>query len=253
MEHGWDVKRLHKLILTSATFTQSSKITKALYSKDPENRLLARGPRYRLDGATIRDSALYLSGLINNTIGGPPVKPYQPTGLWNVVASGAGTRYAPSKGEALYRRSLYTYWKRAVNPPRMLIFDASGREACNVRARVTNTPLQSLVLMNDPTFVEAARGFAERIIKTGGKTPRERIAAAFTLATQHKPSAAQLKVLEDNFVYFKKHFTANEADAKAFVTVGQSKRDETLNIVEHAAYTATAHLILNLDETITLE
>ena len=153
MDSGWDVKKMYRLLVTSDTFKQSSKSNSILNERDPENRLLARGPRYRMDGFAIRDMALHASGLLNPKLGGSPVKPYQPAGLWQSVASNAGTRYKPSTGSDLYRKSMYSYWKRAVAPPRQLIFDGSGREICNVRQSITNTPLQALALMNDITFL----------------------------------------------------------------------------------------------------
>jgi hypothetical protein len=220
-------------------------------AKDPENRLLARGPRYRLDGFAIRDNALRAAGLLNPRPGGPPVKPYQPTGLWNTVAGRANIRYGQSKGADLYRKSLYTYWKRAVNPPRQIIFDAAGRETCNVNTRVTNTPLQALVLMNDVTFVEAACNLAQRVMIGGN--PDTRLQRIYGRATARRASSDTLAVLSDNLAYFQKHFAADSAAAEAFLKAGQSPRDAGLPAAEHAAYTAVAHLVLNLDETITLE
>jgi hypothetical protein len=250
MESGWDYRHLFRLILTSETFRQRSVTNPELQAKDPHNRLLARGPRYRLDGFAIRDNALQASGLLNPRAGGPPAKPYQPTGLWNTVAGNSGIRYAQSKGADLYRKSLYTYWKRAVNPPRQIIFDAAGREACNVNSRVTNTPLQALVLMNDVTFIEAARNLAQRIMTSGNSDTRLR--RLYQHATARQASPQTLSVLAGNLAYFQTHFAANSAAAEAYLKAGSSPRDG-LSAAEHAAYTAVAHLVLNLDETITLE
>ncbi len=250
IESGWNVKRMYKLLVTSESFKQSSKSNSILNERDPENRLLARGPRYRMDGFAIRDMALHASGLLNAQLGGPPVKPYQPTGLWQAVASNAGTRYKPSTGDALYRKSMYSYWKRAVAPPRQLIFDGSGREICNVRHKITNTPLQALALMNDVTFVESARHLAERMIKESPEAP---LAYGYLLAKGHAPDDETLAILKRNRDHFLKHFKAAPEEAKAFLSIGQSKRDEAIDPVTHAAHASTAHLILNLDEVISIE
>ncbi|BCX47572.1 DUF1553 domain-containing protein [Haloferula helveola] len=253
IDSGWDTKALYRLIATSHTFRQSSKSNSVLNELDPENRLLARGPRYRMDGFAIRDLALHSAGLLNTELGGPPVKPYQPAGLWQSVANSPNVRYQPAKGADLYRKSLYTYWKRAVNPPRQIIFDASGREICNVRNKITNTPLQALALMNDETFLEAARHVAARMIREGGATPEERLKLGYRLVTGYEPDDEELAVFERNRAHFADHFADNPAEAADFISIGESPRDATLDPVEHAAYTAAAHLMLNLDETITLE
>jgi hypothetical protein len=253
MENGWDVKRLHKLILMSATWRQSSMAAPAMFERDPENRLMARGPRFRLDAGAIRDSALAAAGLLNETLGGPPVKPYQPDGLWAVVAANAGTKYDTSKGNDLYRRGLYTYWKRAVNPPRMLIFDSATREYCVVGRNATNTPLQALVLMNDVTFIEAARNLAERMMKDGGATVEQRLTYGFRLAIGNSPNKTELGAMRATYTDFKASFQADQAAAAELLSQGESPRDATLDIVEHAAYTAAAHLALNLDRAINLE
>ncbi|MEM7391321.1 MAG: DUF1553 domain-containing protein, partial [Verrucomicrobiota bacterium] len=251
-ESGWDIKAMQKLMVTSATYRQSSKVSPALLRKDPENRLLARGPRFRMTGEAIRDQALAASGLLNRTIGGPPVKPYQPDGLWSSVAGGSSRRYTRDSGDKLYRRSMYTYWKRAVAPPRLILFDASGREACNVRARVTNTPLQALALMNDVTFAEAARVLAERIIEAGG-TPEERIRLAYETSTGHVPDPDTLSVLRESLDLYLEHFKTTTADAAALRSVGESETANRLDASEVAAYTALANTILNLDQVVTKE
>lgn len=252
IESGWDLKALQKLIVTSATYQQGSVIDSTLLDRDPENRLLARGPRYRLDGFSIRDAALQAAGLLDERVGGSPVKPYQPEGLWNSLAAGAGTRYPMDQGDDLYRKSLYTYWKRAVNPPRQLIFDSSGREACSVAVRRTNTPLQALVLMNDVTFVEAARNLAEQVIKTETDTEK-RIASIYRRATSLTASEKQIAVMKENLDYFSKHFASKPEKAVEFLKSGGSPRDESIPAAEHAAWTAVAHLALNLDTTISLQ
>ena len=252
MESGWDVKALHKLIVTSAAFQQSSVVTKAQHDRDPENRLLARGPRYRLDGFVIRDLALQASGLLNDRLGGAPVKPYQPEGLWNSVAGRSNIRYALSKGEDLYRKSLYTYWKRAVNPPRQLIFDAGGREACNVAVRRTNTPLQALVLMNDVTFLEAARHLAETVIKEEPDRDK-RLALIYRRVTALDSDQRKVGILKENLDFFTRHFAEKPEAATEFLAAGESPRDESIPAGEHAAWTAVAHLVLNLDTSISLQ
>ncbi|MDF1813515.1 MAG: PSD1 and planctomycete cytochrome C domain-containing protein [Verrucomicrobiales bacterium] len=252
IESGWDVKALHRKIVTSAAFVQGTVVDRTLYDRDPENHLLARGPRFRLDGFSIRDIALQVSGLLDNRVGGPPVKPYQPEGLWNNLGSNANTRYNVSKGNDLYRKSLYTFWKRAVNPPRQLIFDAGGREACDVSVRRTNTPLQALVLMNDETFLEAARNLVEWGLKeVEGKD--QRLGEIYRKATALKVDENQLAVLRGNLDYFTKYFGENPDKAEEFLKAGMSQRDEAIPIADHAAWTAVAHLILNLDTTITLQ
>lgn len=250
MESGWDLGGLYSLILTSETFRQSSVSTPEMREADPENRLVARGPRFRMDGFALRDMALHSAGLLDERVGGQPVKPYQPEGLWNAVAGRANIRYEMGRGGDLYRKSLYTYWKRAVNPPRQIIFDAAGREACNVNSRVTNTPLQALVLMNDVTFVEAARNLAERGLKTEAVDP---VAEIYQLATSRQAAAETLAVLNENLAWFEAHFSTQPEATETFLSMGESPRDEQLDPVEHAAHAAVAHLILNLDETITLE
>ena len=253
IENGWDIKRLHRQVLTSRAYTQSSRVTPELYARDPENRLLARGPRMRLDSHAIRDQALAIAGLLNEDLGGAPVKPYQPPGLWSSVANTASKVYTADKGEKLYRRTLYTFWKRAINPPRQIIFDAQSRDACNVRQKVTNTPLQALALMNDPTFVEAARKLGERMIAEGGTQPGQRLAWAHRTATGRAADKATLSVLHENLEYFKSHYAAHPEAAAAYLAVGESSTDATIPPTELAAYAATAHLLLNLDSTITRE
>tara|TARA_R110002096_G_scaffold16106_61_gene55398 strand:+ start:2002 stop:5142 length:3141 start_codon:yes stop_codon:yes gene_type:complete len=252
MESGWDLKALHRLIVTSATFQQGSATDPTLLARDPGNRLLAHGPRYRLDGFAIRDTALHAAGLLDSRVGGRPVKPYQPAGLWSSLASNAKTEYKVSDGSDLYRKSLYTYWKRAVNPPRQLIFDSGGREACDVGVRRTNTPLQALVLMNDVTFLEAARHLGRRAIRFS-ESESERLEALYRFATSARPDPVKLDIMKDNLVHFRGHFEAYPDVATKFLAVGDSPRDESIGASEHAAWMAVAHLILNLDTTISVE
>jgi hypothetical protein len=249
MDSGWDIKEIVKAIVMSAAYRQSSKITPDALERDPENRLLARGPRYRLPAEVVRDQALAISGLLVGEIGGPSVKPYQPGGLWEELS---GTRYRPDFGDGLYRRSLYTYWKRTVAPPSMITFDSTDRESCTVRQVRTNTPLQALNLMNDVAFVEASRVLAERMIhevKSAGK----RITFAFERATGRDPRPAELAVLEKALRRFEARYRDNPAEAWELLHEGHAGFDQSLDIGEVAAYAGVASLILNLDETVTKE
>ena len=248
MRQGWSLKKLHKSIVMSATYQQSSRVTPEVLARDPENRLLARGPRVRLTAEMIRDQALAVSGLLVGEIGGPSVKPYQPKGLWKELS---GTDYEPDHGDKLWRRSLYTFWKRTSPPPTMTTFDAAGREACSVRPGRTSTPLQALALMNDVTFVEAARGLAQRAMREGGATPGDRLRFAFRLVLSRFPKPAEEKVLLDDWNHHLSRFHAEPKAAQDFLSAGESLRDEKLDVAELAAHAAVAGLILNLDEAIT--
>jgi Protein of unknown function (DUF1553)/Protein of unknown function (DUF1549)/Concanavalin A-like lectin/glucanases superfamily/Planctomycete cytochrome C len=251
METGWNVKALQKLIVMSAAYRQSSAVSAALLEKDPDNRLLARGPRLRLGPEMIRDQALAVSGLLAEKVGGPSVKPYQPAGLWQELSGDKG--YVQSKGDDLYRRSLYTYWKRTAPPPYMMNFDSPNREQCAVFENRTNSPLQSLNLMNEVTFVEAARKMAERMITEGGTTPEERIAWGYTLVLARPPAARQRETLRRVFEKFAAEFRGNPQAAASFLEVGESPVRSGLDRVELAAYAGVASLILNMDEAITKE
>jgi hypothetical protein len=248
---GWDMKRLQKTIVMSATYQQSSRVTPELLEQDPDNRLLARGPRIRLAAEMVRDQALAISGLLVEDIGGPSVKPYQPAGLWAELTGGSD--YKADTGDALYRRSLYTFWKRTSPPPMMTNFDAPTREACVVRSPRTNTPLQSLNLMNDVTYLEASRKIAERMMREGGATPSERIAFAMQLVTAEPPGAQAGEILLDSYNYYRDLYASDRDAALEYLTQGESPRDETLNPSELAAYSTIASLILNLDAAVTKE
>jgi hypothetical protein len=253
---GWDVKGLQKLIVTSAAYRQSSAASKELIEKDPENRLLARGPRFRLSAETVRDNALAASGLLVEEIGGKSVYPYQPPGLWEEMAIGevfTAQSYSPSHGKDLYRRSLYTFWKRTVPPPSMATFDAPDREKCTARRLMTNTPLQALVLMNDPTYIEAARALATRTLNEVNGNSAKRVRHAFRLATARDPGAQELKILERQAQQELSHYRRNKADAEKLLKVGESPVDPKLKPQELAAWTMVASTILNLDETMTKE
>ncbi|MBL8797643.1 MAG: PSD1 domain-containing protein [Planctomycetia bacterium] len=255
IESGWDIKALQKLMVMSATYQQGSEVSPELLKRDPENMLLGRGPRFRLDAEVVRDSALYLSGLLHEQIGGRSVKPYQPPGIWEAIGfNGSTTReYKRESGTALYRRSLYTFWKRTAPPPSLMAFDAPSRENCVARRARTNTPLQALVLMNDEQYVEAARNLAERMMTNGGATPAERLAFGFRLATSRKPTEKETEVLLKLYDKQLTRFQGSPEAANKLLAVGESKRNATLDAAEHAAYTMSANLILNLDETISKE
>src|SRR5262245_25003862 len=253
---GWDVKAMQKLILTSATYRQSSRVTPELHEKDPENRLLARGPRHRLSAETIRDNALAVSGLLNDEIGGRSVLPYQPPGLWEEMAFGDGfsmQEYVQSRGRDLYRRSMYTFWKRTVPPATMATFDSPDREKCVARRAVTNTPLQALIILNDPTYVEAARAMAQRTLREGGKNAGSRIVYIFRLALARKPSRREARVLLDLLSQQLVNYRKDKKAATDLLRVGESAADDKIDQAELAAWTMLASAILNLDETITKE
>ena len=250
---GWDVQTMLKLMLTSATYRQSVHVTPEKLERDADNVLLSRAPRYRFDAETLRDNALALSGLLYKRIGGPSVKPPQPGGLWKAVGftgSNTDTFVKDSGAEKIYRRGLYTFWKRTAPPPQMNILDAPSREACTIRRERTNTPMQALMLMNDPQFVEAARVFAERTIKEGGKTPEERLAYIFELATAREPKPKEASLLLETLQAHVEELKADPEAAKELIAVGESKPDEKLDAVEVATWTMIANLILNLDEVL---
>ncbi len=253
---GWDVKAMQRLIVTSAAYRQSSQVTQELLEKDPQNRLLARGPRFRLPAEIVRDNALAIAGLLNDEIGGPSAYPYQPQGLWKETAFGSGysgQEYNPGSGKELYRRSMYTIWKRTVPPPSMVTFDAPNRERCTSRRARTNTPLQALVLMNDPTYVEAARALAQRMVKEGGKDQAARVRYGFRLATARTPASEELDILLHIVQGQLADYRGDRKAAQALLAVGESGHDPRVDPTELAAWTTLASVILNLDETITKE
>jgi len=250
VRRGWDTKAMLRLIATSATYRQRSQAGKELLARDPENRLLARGPRVRLSAEMIRDQALAASGLLVERLGGPSVKPYQPEGLWNELSD---TQYVQDHGDNLYRRSLYTFWKRTIAPPTMAAFDAAGRETCTVRETRTNTPLQALVLLNEVTFVEAARVLAQRVLSECGADPRQRVERMFRLVLGRRPAEAEAAILLRNLSRQLERYRGSPQAAAALVSVGEFPRPESLDPSELAAYTMIANLILNLDEAITKE
>ena len=251
---GWDVKGMQKLIVMSAAYRQSSQVTPELLERDPDNRLLARGPRFRLPAETVRDNALAISGLLKERTGGPSVFPYQPAGLWEDTAFGdvySAQSYTPSHGDDLYRRSMYTFWKRTSGPPDLITFDAPDREKCTARRLMTITPLQALVLLNDPAYVEAARSLAQRMLLEGGTDPGKRIRYGFLLATARVPKAEEIQVLRDLQERSRADFGRNPSQALKLLQVGESPYNKKLDPTELAAWTTVATTILNLDETIT--
>ncbi len=252
VEDGWDVKKLVKRIVTSHAYRQHSGASPELRQRDPENRLLARGPRFRLDAEVLRDQTLYLSGLMVSKLGGKGVKPYQPENIWEPVGfGGSNTRiYVQDKGESLYRRSLYTFMKRTAPPPFMSSFDAPNREqSCAVRGR-SNTPLQALQLMNDIQHVEAARHFAQRMLKEGGKTPEERIRWGWRAVTARFPEAEELEVVQNALTQHRNRYDSDSAAAKELIGYGESQADASIDPAELASYTLVANLLFNLDEVV---
>jgi hypothetical protein len=247
--HAWDMKHLHRLIVTSAAYRQSSKVLPAALERDPENRLLSHGPRLRLSPFQLRDQALAVSGLLVEKVGGPPVRPYQPPGLWEDFSFNQ-IKYVQDKGDKLYRRSLYTFWRRSIGPPNM--FDTPNRQVCTVRQARTNTPLHALILLNDVTFVEASRVWAERLMKSE-KTPEARLTHAWRQATARSPDPREQKILLAGYDRVLKQYRADMKSAEKLVNTGEFARDKSLDVAEHAALTAMLSMILNLDEVITKE
>jgi mono/diheme cytochrome c family protein len=247
----WDIKAMQRLIVTSATYRQDSRVTPALLEKDPENRLLARGPRHRMEAEGVRDIAMTVSGLLNPKVGGPSVFPYQPPGLWGQVAFEGTPDYVQSAGDENYRRGLYTYWRRSIPYAAFTIFDAPTRETCTVRRPRTNTPLQALNLLNDPVYVEAARAFAHRILTRGGDTVDGRLDYAFRVALSRRPADAERARLAAAVARELERFAADRTAANQLIHVGASKPPVDVDIAELAAWTVLANTLLNLDETIT--
>lgn len=249
---GWDVKHMVRLLVTSATYRQSSRLSPELQELDPANRWLARGPRFRLSAEFIRDQALEVSGLLIPKLGGPSVRPYHPPGLYEqVVAGSSASTYVVGQGDDLFRRTLYTYWKRSVPNPAMLLFDMPFRETCTLRRPRTNTPLQALNLLNDPTYVEAARGLAELAMQHGGSTPEARLEYLFRRVLVRSPRATEQKVLRAAWQRWLTEFRADPAAAGQWLSVGTKGSTASLDRSELAAYAAVASTVLNLDETIT--
>ena len=250
-ESGWDVKRMIKMMVMSATYRQSARFTPDSKTKDPNNVLLSRGTRFRLQGEFIRDQALSVGGILVNEVGGISVKPYQPKDIWNEVSLDKKLRYKQDSGDKLFRRSMYTYWKRSAPAPNMMIFDAPTRETCVVKRPRTNTPLQALVTLNDVHFVEASRMFAQRIMKEGGDNFERRISMAYLLALSRKPTGEELAICKDVFEKQMASFSQDVDQAVKYLAQGAAGFDESLDPAELASYTVIANMILNLDETLT--
>ena len=254
---AWDTKHMIRLLVTSATYRQVSRVTPALLHRDPENRLLAHGARFRLQAEFVRDQALAVSGLLDQRIGGASVSPYQPAGIWEELASRqdgyqwTAQTYKQSTGADLYRRTMYTFWKRTAPPPTLSTFDAPDRETCTVRRARTNTPLQALILLNDPTYVEASRKFAERILREGGATLDERLTFAFRHVVARAPTERERKLLRQLVEEQLADYRQRADKAEALLKVGESPREGTLDPSELAAWTILASTLLNLDEALT--
>ena len=258
VESGWDVKHMHKLIVMSATYRQSSNLGSSPstpHSIDPENRFLSRGPRLRLDAEVIRDSVLFVSGLLVPTVGGPSVFPYHPSGLWQEINSRPGSSqiYQQDRGDGLYRRSLYTYWKRTVPPPSMATFDAPSREYCVVQRSRTNTPLQAFVMLHDPQMIEAARHLAVHIMREGGDSTRERLAYGFRRCTARFPADDEQMVLDELFAERRRQYADDPDAGQQLLAVGETSPDASLDRTEYAAFTSVARVLLNLSEFVTKE
>jgi hypothetical protein len=246
--HGWDVKRLLRTIALSATYRQSSQASPDLLARDPGNQLLARAPARRLTAEMLRDQALAVSGLLVEKMGGPSVKPYQPEGLWEVAMG--SPHYDRGKGPDLYRRSLYTFWKRTVPHPAMITFDAAERNVCVVRRQSTSTPLQALALLNDPQVVEAARFLGQRMLKEGGRTPAEQVAWVFRVATGRQPSEREVPVLVRLLTEQRELFKTDPQAAAKLLAVGDARNDPKLDPADVAAAAVLALAVLNHDEAV---
>jgi len=251
-EDGWDIKAMLKYIVQSATYQQSAKTSPALLDSDPENNLLARASRLRLSAEMIRDHALASSGLLSTMIGGPSVKPYQPDGLWAETIGGGGgslTKYIPDEGFKLYRRSLYTFWKRTVPPPSMMTFDATTRDLCTVKRQRTSTPLQALVMMNDPQIIEACRLLAQNVVENAS-SPEARIQNIFEIITSRRPNREEISSLQDYLDEEIHYFEEEPEKAEAYLAIGEFHSPYDVDKSEMAAYAMLASAIFNLDESI---
>jgi hypothetical protein len=250
MEHGWDIKRTLKLMLMSRTYRQSSVPSKDALTKDPNNDLFSRQNRFRLDAEIIRDNALAVSGLLVDKIGGPSVKPYQPAGYWQYL-NFPKREWENDTGENQYRRGLYTYWQRTFLHPSLAAFDASSREECTVDRPRSNTPQQALVLLNDPTYVEAARALAGRILTSDGSTTDQRLRFAFQRVLSRDPRPDETAVLTNLLQQHRAEFTADKSSAEKLLSVGDLRSPADVDPVELAAWTSVSRVLLNLHETIT--
>jgi len=256
MKTGWDVKAMQRMIVTSATYRQSSKTTPAMVERDPENRLLSHMSRFRMPAEIVRDNALAVSGLLNRKVGGQSTYPYQPAGIWEEISRGeifSAQVYKESAGEDLYRRGMYWFWKRTAPPTSLSTFDAPDREKCVARRSVTNTPLQALVLLNDPAYVEAARVLAQNILNEAGSDTAKRLTLGFRKVTGRVPEARELKVLSELAGKQMARYARDAKGAAALVAIGAAPVDKKLPVAELAAWTNVATVLLNMDEAITKE
>ena len=249
VRQGWDQRAILQQIVLSATYRQSSNVNAEQLHRDPRNLLLGRGPRYRLPAETVRDNALFVSGLLQEKLGGPSVKPYQPAGLWEDVSVERRDKYVADTDDGLYRRSMYTFWKRTCPPPSMATFDAPDRETCTVRRARTNTPLQALILLNDPTYVEAARKVAERVL-LASDSDEARIGLAFRIVLSRLPSDSEQAILQEILDHARIHFTSHSTASAEFLSIGNAPHDTTLNPLDLAAWSAVMSVVMNLDECI---
>ena len=252
---GWDLRKMIKRIVMSDTYKQKSNLTKKAKEKDPYNRLLSRSPRFRIDAEFVRDSALFASGLLNREIGGPSVYPYQPNDLWADVshygypAGFTSQKYLPGSGSANHRRSMYTVWKRTSPPPSMIIFDAPNRETCTVRRLQTNTPMQALVLQNDPQYLEAAVSLGK--IMSLKPTPQEGIEEGFIKTLGRKPKQKELTILMSSLTHYLSIYESRQKDAISLLKAGQSIEKSSMAAKNNAAWTLVASTLLNMDEFVT--
>ncbi|MDZ7900469.1 MAG: DUF1553 domain-containing protein [Arcicella sp.] len=249
-ESGWDVKAMQKLIVMSATYQQSSEKRKDLMEIDAENRLLARGASYRYAHEQIRDAVLAGSGLLTKTIGGPSVYPYQPAGIWEALATRNATSYKQNHGDSLYRRGMYTIWKRSSPPPSAITFDAPERYFCVIKRQKTSTPLQSLVMMNDPQYNEAARKLAERMMREGGTSEEARITLAYKAMVSRYPRPQEISILKQMYQEELLDIQKRPNRTKELLSVGEAPIDKTLNQNELAANTVLAMTLINFDGTV---
>jgi len=246
-DNGWNLKSLFKKIVMSATYRQSSKVSEEMLEYDSENKYLSRATRMRLPSWMLRDQALFISGLLVDSLGGKPVKPYQPSGIWEEATFGF-IKYNQDHGDALYRKTLYTFWRRIVGPT--MLFDNSARQVCSVKAMTTNTPLHALTTLNDVTYMEAARVLAERVLNAKD-SDKSRLEYVFELATSRKPKSDEIKILENRLTDLRKEYADAAEEARKITTIGEYQVNENLTGTDYAAYTVLSSLVLNLDETIT--
>jgi hypothetical protein len=252
MENNWDIKKLHKKILSSATFQQESKIREDLINIDPENLLLARGPSYRMSAEMVRDNALKISGLLVSKIGGKSVYPYQPDDLWNLSDKKWRYRYQHDRGEGLYRRSLYTFWKRSAPPPSMVIFDTPNRDLCSVKRTLTSSPLQALLLLNDPQYVEAARVMAENSILSKVENMDKKLSAIFRKITGRAINDRELETLQRFYVEEKEKFSKNPKKAVAYLKTGEKPINRKTGVINTAALATVINGLMNTAEAISI-